>query len=132
MKKILLILSFLLLSQISASAQEIAVMKVSVNVVSGAKAEQISDLFISANSNESLSGQLIITSSPNSEIQVQTDSDCTLVNESGEIITVQTNSLLNLDNNTGAHHLSLNGKLPKEALASGNFKGNLVTTIVYL
>lgn len=132
MKKILLILSFLLLSQLPASAQAIAVMKVSVNVVSGAKTEQISNLFISGDSKNSLNGQLVITSSPNSEIQVHTNSDCTLENEFGEKLTVQTNSVLKLDNITGAHHLSLNGKLPKGTPPSGKFIGNLVTTIVYL
>lgn len=132
MKKTLLTLLFLLLLQISASAQIAVVMKISARVVSGVKVEKISNLFVSSSIENSLHGQLVITSSPNSEIQIETNDDCILANESGETLTLQTNSVLDFNPNSGVYRLSLGGKLPKKSSLSGNYKGNLVTTIIYL
>ena len=132
MKKILLILPFLLILQADISAQVTAVMKISVRVVSGVNVEKVSNLLVSSNSENSLRGQLVITSSPNSEIAVTTSDDCTLVNELGETLTLHTNSVLDSNATSGAHHLSLGGQFPNKTSLSGTYKGNLVTTIVYL
>lgn len=132
MIKTLLILSFLAFIATDADAQVSAVMKVSVTVVSGAKAEIPSDLFLSNNPDAAKHGEIIITSSPNSDIAMYSDQNCTLVNDLGEIINVETDSLLEVDSVAGIHKLSLNGVLPANTRLAGSYTGNIVTTIVFL
>lgn len=132
MKKILLILPFLLIFQTNISSQVTAVMKVSVNVVSGAKAETPANLFLSNNQNNSHQGEVIITSSPNADIDVFTSEEFTLTNNLGETISIETDSLLDVDSSLGTYTLSINGDLPSNKKLSGKYTGNLVTTIVYL
>jgi uncharacterized membrane protein len=132
MKKLFLILPLLLLFATHGLAQVTAVMKVSVTVISGAKTEITSNFFLSDNPVSAKHGEVIVTSSPNSEVAVYSDENCTLTNDLGEIINVATDSLLEIDSTTGTHTLSLNGKLPTTKKLAGKYTGNMVTTIVYL
>lgn len=132
MKKILLILPFLLILQADISAQVTAVLKVSVNVVSGVKAETPANLFLSNSPTNSHNGEVIITSSPSSDVEIETKESCTLTNNSGHSIQIKTDSLFDFNPDSGTHSLSINGDLPSNKKISGNYTGNLVTTIVYL
>lgn len=132
MRKTLLILSFLTFLASAADAQVTTVMKVSVTIVSGAKTEIPSNLFLSDNPNDAKHGEIIITSSPNSDVAMYSDENCELTNDLGEVISIETGSLLETDSTSGTYKLSLNGALPTDENLSGNYRGHMVTTIVYL
>ena len=132
MKKTLLILSFLAFLATAADAQVTAVMKVSATIISGARTEIPSKLFLSDNPNDAKHGEIIVTSSPNSDVEVYSHENCELTNNLGEIINIKTGSFLEVDSVAGTRKLSFNGALPTNKRLAGNYRGNMVTTIVYL
>lgn len=132
MKKILLILPFLILLQANISAQVTAVMTVSVRVVSGVNAQSPSDLYLTRNLDNSQRGEVTFTTTPYSDVEIETNDSCTLSNNSGHSIKIKTDGLFVSNPESGAYSLSINGKLPLNKELTGNYTGNLVTTIVYL
>jgi hypothetical protein len=132
MRKLLLILTFSWCFAAVGTAQVTAVMKVSAEVISGVNVQKASDLFISENSSKSHAGEIIINSSPSSDIQIITQENFTVKNSSGEIILIEADSLLDFNATTGTHSLKVNSQLPAANSIPGNYTGNMLTTIVYL
>jgi hypothetical protein len=132
MKNLILVSFFILLFSTTAFTQAIAVMKASVTIVSGGKTEIPTDLFLSSNPANSRHGEVIITSSPNTDINIFSEKECTLVNKIGETIKIKTDSLLDINSNLGTHTFSVNATLPTHNKLNGNYIGSMVTTIEYL
>ena len=132
MKKSCLILLVMLFSALSASAQVTAIMQASVKIVSGVQAEQVSSLQLSENLSSAHDGEVIITSSPLSEVFIFVDENSVLTNSIGETVEIKTDSLVNADIESGKSSISISGSLPEKKKIIGQYSGTVVTTIVYL
>ena len=113
-------------------AQATAVMKVSVQVISGVKAEKITNLYLSDDISADHNGEIIISTTPLSDVFIFVDENSVLTNTSRETFQIKTDSLITSDTNTGTSAVSISGSLPANKKLSGQYTGSITTTIVYL
>jgi hypothetical protein len=132
MKKSFLILSLALFLSAAAHAQAAAVMKVSVQIISGVKTEKTSDLYISNNSLSNHDGEVLISTAPLSDMYIFVDESSILKNKDGQILEVKTDSLITTDLKSGKHSISLSSSLPANQSYKGQYSGSVTTTIIYL
>ncbi|HBZ39007.1 MAG TPA: hypothetical protein DEO59_11230 [Balneola sp.] len=132
MKKSRLILLVLMLSTLDAHAQVTAIMQASVKIVSGVQAEQVSSLQLSENLSSNHDGEVIITSTPLSEVFIFVDEHSSVSNTFGETVEIKTDSLVNADIESGISSISISGTLPQKNKINGQYSGTVVATIVYL
>ena len=132
MKKTFLALIFSLFLSITAHAQASAVMRVSVEIVSGVKAEKVSNLYLSNNPLSAHDGEVIISTTPLSDTVIFVQENSLLTNAIGETIEVKTDSLVSKNTTSGKHSISISSTLPKSDQINGQYSGSVVTTIIYL
>merc|ERR1711974_155428 len=101
MKKTSLLLSLILLLPVGLHAQATAVMKVSVEVVSGVKAEKLTNLYLTDDVSADHNGEIIITTTPLSDILISVEENSTLTNSLGETFQIETDSLITSDTSSG-------------------------------
>ncbi len=132
MKKTSLLLSLLLFLSVSLRAQETAIMTVSVKVISGVKAEKISDLYLTNDSSGIEDSEVIVSSAPHSDVLISVEENSTLTNSLGETFQIETDSLITSDTSSGTSLVSISGSLPENKELSGRYTGMVTTTIIYL
>lgn len=132
MKKTISLLPLLLLLSVGLRAQATAVMKVSVQVISGVKAEKINNLYLTDDLSADHNGEIIFSTTPLSDIFIFVEENSILTNASGESFQIKTDSLITSDTNTGRSAASISGSLPENKKLSGQYTGSVTTTIVYL
>ncbi len=132
MKTTILILSFSLFLHFDLLAQASAVMQVSVEIISGVKAQKTSNLYLTVDDNSDHDGEVIISATPLSDVFIFVDDQSVLTNSIGETIQIQTDSLITSNEQTGTRAVSVSGSLPKKQINGGRFTGTITTTIVYL
>jgi|11_taG_2_1085331.scaffolds.fasta_scaffold00005_226 hypothetical protein len=132
MKKISLLLSLLLFLSVNLRAQETAIMTVSVKVISGVKAEKISDLYLTNDSSGIEDSEVIVSSAPHSDVLISVEENSTLTNSLGETFQIETDSLITSDTSSGTSLVSISGSLPENKELSGRYTGMVTTTIIYL
>ncbi|MBR9919033.1 hypothetical protein GYB29_15495 [bacterium] len=132
MKKTSLLLSLLLFLSVNLRAQETAIMTVSVKVISGVKAEKISDLYLTNDSSGIEDSEVIVSSAPHSDVLISVEENSTLTNSLGETFQIETDSLITSDTSSGTSLVSISGSLPENKELSGRYTGMVTTTIIYL
>lgn len=132
LKNILYILLILLCANIPLSAQVTAVMKIQVNVVSGAKVNASKNLLYSSKNGTFKAGFLSIRSAPNSEINVETESECFMKSTSGERVRILTSSNIEEKFDSGNQTISIHVDIPDSEKLEGNYSGSITTVINYL
>lgn len=132
MKKTSLLLSLLLFLSVNLRAQETAIMTVSVKVISGVKAEKISDLYLTNDSSGIEDSEVIVSSAPHSDVLISVDENSMLTNSQGETFQIETDSLITSDTRSGTSLVSISGSLPENKKLAGRYTGTVTTTIVYL
>ncbi|MBO6573213.1 MAG: hypothetical protein JJ958_12310 [Balneola sp.] len=132
MKKTSLLLSLLLFLSVNLRAQETAIMTVSVKVISGVKAEKISDLYLTNDSSGIEDSEVIVSSAPHSDVLISVEENSTLTNSLGETFQIETDSLITSDASSGTSLVSISGSLPENKELSGRYTGMVTTTIIYL
>lgn len=132
MKKTYFLLPLMLFLSVVLRAQETAIMTVSVNVISGVKAEKISDLYLTNDTSSIHDGEIIITTAPLSDVFISVEEESMLTNSHGETFQIKTDSLISSDTYSGTSLVSISGSLPENKELAGQYTGTVTTTIVYL
>lgn len=107
-------------------------MTVSVKVISGVKAEKISDLYLTNDSSGIEDSEVIVSSAPHSDVLISVEENSTLTNSLGETFQIETDSLITSDASSGTSLVSISGSLPENKELSGRYTGMVTTTIIYL
>lgn len=132
MKKTFFLLPLLLLLSVALRAQETATMIVSVEVISGVKAEKVSDLFLTDDTSSIHDGEIIFTTAPLSDVLISVEENSMVKNSHGETFQIETDSLITSDIRSGTSQVSISGSLPENKKLVGRYTGTVTTTIVYL
>jgi|GEM_PF-4016354 hypothetical protein len=115
-----------------SAAQATATMQVKVRVVSGASSHVDSSILMSNTKSGTQSGNVEITSAPNTEIHIIAPKQVLVTNTFGEEIFLSTQLLSVPDQVKGTHAFKLNGEWPPSVKASGFYQGKAKTQINYL
>ena len=132
MKKTFFLLPLLILFSVGLCAQVTSTMTVSAQVISGVKTEKISNLYLSNHSSSAHNGEIIISSSPLSDVFIFVEENSVLTDSSGDTFQIETDSLISSDTHTGISAVSISGTLPSNKNLTGQYSGTITTTIVYL
>lgn len=132
MKKVFFLLPLMLFLSLGLRAQETTIMTVSVKVISGVNAEKISDLYLTDRASSIHDGEIIITTTPRSDVFISVDENSMLTNSQGETFQIETDSLITSDTRSGTSLVSISGSLPENKKLAGRYTGTVTTTIVYL
>lgn len=119
-----------------ATAQVTAVMQAKVEIVSGAGLTLMENSFIDLNSENLIeeinAGSFSLVSAPGTDVSVYLQNDSTIKNEFGEEIEFESFDVDKKSNESGQHHISVNGKVKNGQLLNGHYEGTLTAVVEYL
>lgn len=132
MKKITLILTLLLAFSLQIDAQVTAVMKVTVQVVSGSKVVAPGNFILTKENNTLESGRMEVTSAPTSDIEITMDRKIYLSDKnSATSILIDAKPIIR-KHKSGKHSVSIKTNVSEIQKLNGNYEGTIVTTFNYL
>jgi len=132
MKKIALILTLLLAFSLQIDAQVTAVMKVTVQVVSGSKVVAPGNFILTKENNTLESGRMEVTSAPTSDIEITMDRKIYLSDKnSATSILIDAKPIIR-KHKSGKHSVSIKTNVSEIQKLNGNYEGTIVTTFNYL
>ncbi len=141
MRKISLAIGFLLFSgfMITAQAQVTAVMQAKVKIVSGAGLTDIQSSSIDLTSLNTYTtsnveaGAFSLVAAPGTDVNVAISQDTEIKNEAGDSIEFDSFSVDKISNESGNHHIKVNGRLnPQDQTFSGHYEGAITAVVEYL
>lgn len=141
MKKISLAIVFLLLSSctFTAKAQVTAVMQAKVKIVSGAGLTAIQSSSIDLASLDTYTtsdveaGEFSLVAAPGTDVNVVISQDADIINAEGDSIEFDSFSIDKNSNESGNHHIKVNGKLnTQNQVFSGHYEGAITAVVEYL
>lgn len=119
-----------------ANAQVTAVMQAKVEIVSGAGLTLMENSFIDLNSKNLIeevnAGSFSLVSAPGADVSVYLQNGSVIKNEFGEEIEFESLDLDKESNESGQHHISVNGKVKSDQLLNGHYKGSITAVVEYL
>lgn len=139
MKKISLAIVFILLSCFTAQAQVTAVMQAKVKIVSGAGLTAIQSSSIDLTSLDTFTtadveaGEFSLVAAPGTDVNVVISQDSDITNAEGDSIKFDSFSIDKNSNESGNHHIKVNGKLnTQNQVFSGHYEGAITAVVEYL
>lgn len=138
MKTIILSILTLLVTGFSfqAKAQVSAVMQAKVEVVSGAGLTLMENALIDLNSKNLIeeinAGSFSLVSAPGTDVSVYLQNASSINNEFGQSIEFESFDVDKQSNESGEHHISVNGKVKSDQLLNGHYEGSITAVVEYL
>lgn len=132
MKKIALILTLILTFSLQIDAQVTAVMKVTVQVVSGSKVVAPGNLILTKENNTFKGGHMEVTSAPKSDIEITIDRKFYLTDKNKTSSHLITAKPVIKKHKSGKHSVSIETNVSEIKNLDGNYEGTIVTTFNYL
>jgi predicted lipoprotein len=132
MKKIALILTLLLAFSTQIDAQVTAVMKVTVQVVSGSKVVAPGNLILTKENDMLEGGHMEVTSAPKSDIEITIDRKIYLTDKNKTSSHLITAKPVIKKHKSGKYSVSIETNVSEIKNLDGNYEGTIVTTFNYL